>query len=117
MRTQHLKQNRIRSKARQDVDHSLAMTKPEEVQGAVLAAQDKLAGRGKQISHKERIVLEVTSPDVPALTLIDLPEIILNPTPDQPQDIVKQVDQLIKFYVGREETTILCHTVSPRHSI
>ena len=111
LQTQHLKQNQLRSKA--SVEHSLAMTNPEEVQGAVLAAQDKLAGRGKEISHKERIVLEVTSPDVPDLTLIDLPGIILNPTPDQPQDIVIQIDQLIKFYISREETIILC--VIPCH--
>ena len=113
LRTQHLKRSQVRSNARQDVDHSLVMTNPEEVQEAVLAAQDRLAGRGKEISHKERIVLEVTSPDVPDLTLIDLPGIILNPTPDQPQDIAKQIDELIKFYVSREETIILC--VIPCH--
>ena len=108
LRTQFFKKPQLQTQS--DGHH---MTKPEDVEKAVLTAQDKLVGNERAISLKGRIVLEVTSPDVPDLTLIDLPGIIMNPASDQPSDIVQQVDQLIKFYVSRQETIILC--VIPCH--
>ena len=108
LRTQFFKNPQLQTQS--DGHH---MTKPEDVEKAVLTAQDKLVGNERAISLKGRIVLEVTSPNVPDLTLIDLPGIIMNPASDQPSDIVQQVDQLIKFYVSRQETIILC--VIPCH--
>ena len=108
LRTQFFKKRQLQTQS--DGHH---MTKPEDVEKAVLTAQDKLVGNERAISLKERIVLEVTSPDVPDLTLIDLPGIIMNPASDQPSDIVEQVDQLIESYVSRQETIILC--VIPCH--
>lgn len=53
-------------------------------------AQDAIAGSGVGISH-ELISLEVTSPEVPDLTLIDLPGITRVAVGNQPQDIGLQV--------------------------
>lgn len=53
-------------------------------------AQNAIAGDGVGISH-ELINLEITSPDVPDLTLIDLPGIARVAVGNQPQDIGLQV--------------------------
>lgn len=54
------------------------------------AAQNIIAGNGVGISH-ELISLEITSPEVPDLTLIDLPGIARVAVGNQPQDIGVQV--------------------------
>lgn len=53
-------------------------------------AQNTIAGNGVGISH-ELINLEITSPEVPDLTLIDLPGIARVAVGNQPQDIGLQV--------------------------
>lgn len=53
-------------------------------------AQNIIAGNGVGISH-ELISLEITSPEVPDLTLIDLPGIARVAVGNQPQDIGLQV--------------------------
>lgn len=53
-------------------------------------AQNTIAGIGVGISH-ELITLEITSPEVPDLTLIDLPGIARVAVGNQPQDIGLQV--------------------------
>lgn len=49
-----------------------------------------MAGKGSGISH-DLISLEISSPDVPDLTLIDLPGIARVAVGDQPKDIGQQV--------------------------
>lgn len=53
-------------------------------------AQNIIAGNGVGISH-ELISLDITSPEVPDLTLIDLPGIARVAVGNQPQDIGLQV--------------------------
>lgn len=53
-------------------------------------AQNVIAGEGVGISH-ELISLEVSSPHVPDLTLIDLPGITRVAVGNQPADIGRQV--------------------------
>lgn len=53
-------------------------------------AQNVLAGNGLGISH-ELISLEITSPEVPDLTIIDLPGIARVAVGNQPRDIGLQV--------------------------
>lgn len=55
-----------------------------------LAAQDIVAGTNGSISG-ELISLEIWSPDVPDLTLIDLPGIAREAVGNQPQDNGQQV--------------------------
>ncbi|XP_061483592.1 interferon-induced GTP-binding protein Mx1-like isoform X2 [Rhineura floridana] len=50
------------------------------------------------------ISLEISSPDVPDLTLIDLPGITRVAVGDQPRDIGQQIMKLIKTYINKEET-------------
>ncbi|KAM6448308.1 LOW QUALITY PROTEIN: interferon-induced GTP-binding protein Mx2-like [Liasis olivaceus] len=76
---------------------------PSEVEAAVRRAQNAIAGEGQAISNK-LITLEISSPDVPDLTLIDLPGIIRVAIDDQPQDIGDQIMKLIKSYITKQET-------------
>lgn len=76
---------------------------PSEVEREIRRAQNIIAGNGVGISH-ELINLEVTSPEVPDLTLIDLPGITRVAVENQPQDIGLQIKALIKTYIQRQET-------------
>lgn len=69
-------------------------------------AQNKLAGNTVGICD-ELITLEISSPDVCDLTLIDLPGITRVPVQDQPEDIGDQIKSLILKYVAKSETIIL----------
>uniref|UniRef100_A0A8C2EER2 Interferon-induced GTP-binding protein MxE-like n=1 Tax=Cyprinus carpio TaxID=7962 RepID=A0A8C2EER2_CYPCA len=91
-------------------DQIKTLNDPEDVEKAVLYAQGVLAGNGEGISH-EMITLEIQSCDVPDLTLIDLPGIARVATANQPKDIDKQIKDLIKKFIQRQET--ICLVVVP----
>ncbi|XP_063558637.1 interferon-induced GTP-binding protein Mx2 isoform X2 [Gorilla gorilla gorilla] len=67
------------------------------------SAQNVMAGNGRGISH-ELISLEITSPEVPDLTIIDLPGITRVAVDNQPRDIGLQIKALIKKYIQRQQT-------------
>ncbi|KFZ48187.1 Interferon-induced GTP-binding protein Mx, partial [Antrostomus carolinensis] len=74
-----------------------------EVEKAIREAQDVVAGTRGAISE-ELISLEIRSPDVPDLTLIDLPGIARVAVGDQPKDIGEQIKKLLKGIIGCKET-------------
>ncbi|NXI42544.1 MX protein, partial [Galbula dea] len=76
---------------------------PSEVEKAIRYAQDIVAGPKGGISG-ELISLEIWSPDVPDLTLIDLPGIARVAVGDQPKDIGEQIKLLLKKVIGCKET-------------
>lgn len=86
------------------------LEKPIEVEKEIMKAQDEMAGPGLGISSK-LISLEVVSPDVPDLTLIDLPGIARVPVGNQPKDIGEKIRRLIKKYIEKQET--ICLVVVP----
>ncbi|XP_031468372.1 interferon-induced GTP-binding protein Mx-like isoform X1 [Phasianus colchicus] len=77
-----------------------------EVKEAIRKAQDTVTGTDGNISE-ELISLEIWSPDVPDLTLIDLPGIARVATGNQPQVNGQQIKMLLKKYIGCKETIIL----------
>ncbi|XP_019617847.1 PREDICTED: interferon-induced GTP-binding protein Mx1-like [Branchiostoma belcheri] len=79
---------------------------PEDVGEAVKKAQNQLAGESLCISPR-LITLDVESPDIPDLTLIDLPGIARVPVGGQPDDIGDQTKALIREYIQMDETIIL----------
>ncbi|XP_047652907.1 interferon-induced GTP-binding protein Mx2 isoform X2 [Phacochoerus africanus] len=81
----------------------LQLQDPSQVEREIRKAQDAIAGSGVGISH-ELISLEVTSPEVPDLTLIDLPGITRVAVGNQPQDIGLQIKALIKKYIQEQQT-------------
>ncbi len=77
-----------------------------EVKKAIRKAQDIVAGTNGSITG-ELISLEIWSPDVPDLTLIDLPGIAREAVGNQPQDNGQQIKTLLKKYIGCKETIIV----------
>ncbi|XP_060898306.1 interferon-induced GTP-binding protein Mx-like [Labrus mixtus] len=79
---------------------------PADVDEKVREAQNKMAGKGAGISD-ELISLEIASPDVPDLTLIDLPGITRVAVKEQSKDIGDQIKRLIQKFINRQETISL----------
>ncbi|ELK08491.1 Interferon-induced GTP-binding protein Mx2 [Pteropus alecto] len=84
-------------------DTELQIQAPLQVEKEIHRAQNIIAGNGVGISH-ELISLEITSPEVPDLTLIDLPGIARVAVGNQPQDIGAQIKALIRKYIQRQQT-------------
>uniref|UniRef100_A0A8D1UXV0 Interferon-induced GTP-binding protein Mx1 n=1 Tax=Sus scrofa TaxID=9823 RepID=A0A8D1UXV0_PIG len=84
-------------------DSEIELSDASQVEKEVSAAQIAIAGEGVGISH-ELISLEVSSPHVPDLTLIDLPGITRVAVGNQPYDIEYQIKSLIKKYICKQET-------------
>ncbi|KAL1246565.1 hypothetical protein QQF64_034610 [Cirrhinus molitorella] len=84
-------------------EKKIEFTDPSLVEEHVAAAQNELAGKGVGICD-ELITLEIMSPDVCDLTLIDLPGIARVPVEGQPEDIGKQIKRLIMKYIKKLET-------------
>ncbi|NXH45079.1 MX protein, partial [Dicaeum eximium] len=85
---------------------TLELQNASEVDGAIRQAQDVVAGPRRGISG-QLISLEIRSPDVPDLTLIDLPGIARVAVGDQPKDIGDQIRRLLKRIIGCKETVNL----------
>ncbi|XP_075952227.1 interferon-induced GTP-binding protein Mx-like [Anarhichas minor] len=79
---------------------------PADVEKMIREAQEKLAGGGVGISD-DLISLEIASPDVPDLTLIDLPGITRVAVKDQPVNIGDQIKRLIQKFITKQETISL----------
>ncbi|XP_048017805.1 interferon-induced GTP-binding protein Mx-like [Megalobrama amblycephala] len=86
--------------------HKETFYDPLKVDNLVRKAQNELAGNTVGICD-ELITLEISSPDVCDLTLIDLPGITRVPVHDQPEDIGDQIKNLILKYIAKSETIIL----------
>lgn len=84
-------------------DTEVELSDPSEVEGAINTAQNFIAGVGLGISDK-LISLDVSSPHVPDLTLIDLPGITRVAVGNQPADIGRQIKRLITKYIQKQET-------------
>ncbi|XP_070758669.1 interferon-induced GTP-binding protein Mx isoform X2 [Enoplosus armatus] len=65
-----------------------------------------MAGAGSGISE-DLISLEIASPDVPDLTLIDLPGIARVAVKGQPENIGDQTKRLIQMFITKQETISL----------
>ncbi|XP_070693695.1 interferon-induced GTP-binding protein Mx-like [Pempheris klunzingeri] len=79
---------------------------PADVETKIKEAQIILAGDGVGISE-DLISLEIASPDVPDLTLIDLPGIARVAVKGQPENIGDQIKRLIQKFIKKQETISL----------
>ncbi|XP_047438806.1 interferon-induced GTP-binding protein Mx-like [Mugil cephalus] len=87
-------------------NHDEEIEDPASVEKKIREAQDEMAGNGVGISS-ELISLEVASPDVPDLTLIDLPGITRVAVKGQPENIGEQIKRLIEKFITKQETISL----------
>ena len=77
-----------------------------KVQKEIESATDKICGQGKVISN-EAIHLKLYSTKIPSLTLVDLPGLTKIPVQDQPKDIERRIEKLVRSYIEKENTIIL----------
>ncbi|KRX07898.1 P-loop containing nucleoside triphosphate hydrolase [Pseudocohnilembus persalinus] len=78
----------------------------EELRNLIQDETDKLCGQNKGVSYVP-LRLKVFSKDVVDLMLVDLPGMTKNPVGDQPQDIEKQIMDLLNPYVQNPNSLIL----------
>ncbi|KAL6111829.1 uncharacterized protein ACO6RY_08723 [Pungitius sinensis] len=86
--------------------HEEVIKDPADVEKMIREAQKTLAGVGVGISD-DLISLEIASPDVPDLTLIDLPGITRVAVKGQPENIGDQIKRLIQKFITKQETISL----------
>ncbi|KAK3530538.1 hypothetical protein QTP86_027902 [Hemibagrus guttatus] len=94
---------KIKYKKDNDEDYEEEIDDPANVEKKIREAQDHMAGVGVGISD-ELISLEVTSAEVPDLTLIDLPGIARVAVKGQPENIGEQIKRLIRKFITKQET-------------
>ena len=82
----------------------------KEVTKEIELRTDELAGSEKKIVDKP-IYLTICSPDIPNLTLIDLPGFTKLSTDDQDASICYEIESLVMKYIEQENTIILA--ISP----
>ncbi|XP_061583827.1 interferon-induced GTP-binding protein Mx-like [Cololabis saira] len=87
-------------------EHEEEIDDPATVEKKIREAQDEMAGVGVGISD-DLISLEIASPDVPDLTLIDLPGIARVAVKGQPENIGDQIKRLIQKFITKQETISL----------
>uniref|UniRef100_A0AAX7TSJ4 Interferon-induced GTP-binding protein Mx n=1 Tax=Astatotilapia calliptera TaxID=8154 RepID=A0AAX7TSJ4_ASTCA len=86
--------------------HEEEIEDPTTVDKKIEEAQNEMAGVGVGISD-ELISLEIASPEVPDLTLIDLPGIARVAVKGQPENIGDQIKRLIQKFITKQETISL----------
>ena len=84
-----------------------------EVRKEIMKRTDKLAGSDKKIVNKP-IYLTIHSPDVPNLTLIDLPGFTKIEMDDQNSNISSEIESLVLEYIQKDNTIILA--ISPANN-
>lgn len=77
-----------------------------DVRREIEAETARVCGGSRSVSD-EPILLRIFSPAVMDLTLVDLPGLTKVPTGDQPKDISKRIQDLVKKYVASSNTLIL----------
>nr|XP_034971708.1 interferon-induced GTP-binding protein Mx2-like [Zootoca vivipara] len=85
------------------LEKNMELANPSMVEIEIRKAQNIIAGDGLGISDK-LISLEIRSPEVPDLTLIDLPGIARVAVGNQPVNIGDQIKKLIKNFIDKQET-------------
>lgn len=65
------------------------------------------AAVGDGVFSNDTVLIEIEAPDVPDLTIIDLPGLVRTTTAGQSKSIIKQVDSLVQRYLESERTIIL----------
>lgn len=84
----------------------MSATTPDELTAIISRLTSTLAGNECGLST-DTIIVRVTSPKAPNLTLVDLPGIVRTVVSGQGSETVEKVNQLIDVYIGQEHTIIL----------
>ncbi len=86
----------------------IKLEKAEDVADAIERLTAKLCEReGGAFSTTAAVVIKLRSPDVPDLTLLDLPGIVRTAVAGQSQSVIGDVNSLIETYLKQERTVVL----------
>lgn len=88
------------SEASERLDHM------DDVAGAIEKLTQKLIDEGQYISD-DQIVIELCGPDLPNLTLTDLPGLVRTVADGEDPGIISRVRQLVDRFMGQERTIII----------
>lgn len=97
------------------IDKSIPITTPEptleeieKIRIEIMNITDKIAGTEKSVSSHP-IYLQIYSPYIPNLSLVDLPGLTMVACTDkgQPKDIKEKIRQLVSSYIKTDNTIIL----------
>ena len=81
---------------------------PDELGEKIKALTEALLRRrGASFEAEHSILIELSSPNHPDLTVIDLPGIVRTTVEDQAESVIEDVSNLIKQYLEQERTIIL----------
>lgn len=83
------------------------VTNPEELSDLLAKASQLITSGSSNGFSQDCIHVGVRSPDVPNLSLIDLPGIIRTTTTGQDRSVIASVDNLLAKYMSQPETIIL----------
>ncbi|KAL4168554.1 hypothetical protein KRP22_011952 [Phytophthora ramorum] len=78
----------------------------EDVPDAITRLTKKLVDEGQYISD-DQIVIEMSGPDLPNLTLTDLPGLVRTVGDHEDQSIIPRVRQMVDRYMQQERTVII----------
>ena len=95
-----------------DMSRQLAEGEEDQIPEFIKQVTNKLAGGDDQgfpdwKDQKNYILVEVVSPNVPDLTIIDLPGIVRTTTEGQSEDVIGIVDRMLKHFLDKPRTCIL----------
>jgi len=79
----------------------------DEIPNIIVALTNHLTNYETSSFSSESIIIKVTSPDAPDLTLIDLPGIVRTSTSGQSHNVIDEVNNLIQSYIQQPRTIIL----------
>lgn len=97
-------QSRIKPGVKPDAQD---VTTPQELSEVIKELTQAVTQQSATGLSQEAIIIHVLSPDVPDLTLIDLPGIVRTATQGQDQAIIEQVGDMMDTYMDSERTIIL----------
>lgn len=86
--------------------HAKPIESKGEIAGVIANLTDELVGKHGTFSQ-DVIEISMSAPDVPDLTVIDLPGIVRTATKGQDPTVIKDVDNLLTKYLQQPRTIIL----------
>ncbi|EGZ10823.1 hypothetical protein PHYSODRAFT_304565 [Phytophthora sojae] len=89
-----------------DGEEKADLQRLEDVPDAITKLTQKLVDEGQYISD-DQIVIEMCGPDLPNLTLTDLPGLVRTVGDHEDQSIIPRVRQMVDRYMQQERTVII----------
>ena len=80
---------------------------PEELCSKIVALTDFITANKQNSFSNDCLVIRISSPDSPNLTIVDLPGIVRTATQGQDLSVIAQVNSLVEAYITLPNTIIL----------